>query len=375
MQKLNKMAIRGLVVAMAAGLHVGQSFAADCVSGVPYVEDADCTMPTGITLVTIWAWGGGGGTRYRDGDYYGYGGGGGGAFCGSTVTVNSGATLTLDVAAPDPPEGAGCDETTAESTTVTGFNNSGSLEARGGKGTYNADPADGGSSYYCQVTPTSGYSTIGNSGGSGGYAGNGGVGGYGGGGGGSSGSPTDSGNDGAVGTISAGGAGGAGSAYSGAGGNGGNPDGTGVQDGVAPGGGAGGYTTPDVTGAVSRCGARGQVILFFGYTIGGTVTGLGPTKSVVLQNNADEVQVDQDGNFTFPQFATAYDVQVKTQPDGQVCTVSSGTGTANANVTNVTVTCSDAPPPAPIPTLSEWAMGLLMVLLLALGIRNRGRLA
>lgn len=81
-----------------------------------------------------------------------------------------------------------------------------------------------------------------------------------------------------------------------------------------------------------------------GFTIGGDVSGL-TGGSLVLQNNGgDDLIVTADGPFTFvtPVAKTGgvYEVTVKTQPDGQVCTVSNGSGLAAANVTNVSVQCA-----------------------------------
>ena len=79
------------------------------------------------------------------------------------------------------------------------------------------------------------------------------------------------------------------------------------------------------------------------YSIGGTISGLSGT--VVLQDNGgDDLSLSSNGAFTFatplPTGAT-YNVTVKTNPDGQSCSVSGGTGTvASANVTNVAVTCT-----------------------------------
>ncbi len=82
------------------------------------------------------------------------------------------------------------------------------------------------------------------------------------------------------------------------------------------------------------------------YTIGGTVTGLGVGKSVVLQNSGgNDLAVSADGPFTFTTSLannTVYDVRVFTQPVLQTCTIAianaSGTVSA-ANVTNVAVNC------------------------------------
>ena len=81
------------------------------------------------------------------------------------------------------------------------------------------------------------------------------------------------------------------------------------------------------------------------YTIGGTVTGLGSGKSVVLQNNGgNNLTVSTNGSFTFTtpvNYGGSYVVTVLTQPTGQTCTVSSGSGSnVTANVTGVVVNCA-----------------------------------
>jgi hypothetical protein len=81
------------------------------------------------------------------------------------------------------------------------------------------------------------------------------------------------------------------------------------------------------------------------YTIGGTVTGLGSGKSVVLQNNGgNNLTVSANGSFTFTtpvNYGGSYAVTVLTQPTGQTCTVSSGSGSnVTANVTGVAVNCT-----------------------------------
>jgi len=80
--------------------------------------------------------------------------------------------------------------------------------------------------------------------------------------------------------------------------------------------------------------------------IGGTLSGLAPGASVILQNNGgDALTLSANGSFTFKTPVTgptdAYAVTVNTQPTtpNQICTVANGSGTATANVTNVTVTC------------------------------------
>jgi hypothetical protein len=89
--------------------------------------------------------------------------------------------------------------------------------------------------------------------------------------------------------------------------------------------------------------AGGGSTLTAAYTIGGTVSGLGVGKSVVLQNNGgNDRTVPADGPFTFTtSVATGgtYAVTVLTQPVLQTCTVANGSGTVSGTVTNVSVTC------------------------------------
>jgi hypothetical protein len=80
------------------------------------------------------------------------------------------------------------------------------------------------------------------------------------------------------------------------------------------------------------------------YTLSGTVSGLGVTKSVVLQNNGgNNLPVSANGSFTFTTSMAnnaAYDVRVFTQPALQTCTIANASGTVSAaNVTNIVVTC------------------------------------
>jgi hypothetical protein len=83
------------------------------------------------------------------------------------------------------------------------------------------------------------------------------------------------------------------------------------------------------------------------YTIGGTVSGLSPGSSVVLQDNgANPATVSANGPFTFSTTLanqSPYAVTVATQPTGQNCSVTNGSGTvAAANITNVAVVCTRA---------------------------------
>jgi uncharacterized repeat protein (TIGR01451 family) len=80
------------------------------------------------------------------------------------------------------------------------------------------------------------------------------------------------------------------------------------------------------------------------YTIGGTVSGLAPGRSVTLRQvtRTNNLVVSANGSFAFSATLThdaAYEVIVFTQPAGQTCTVSNGAGVATADVTDIEVSC------------------------------------
>ena len=108
-------------------------------------------------------------------------------------------------------------------------------------------------------------------------------------------------------------------------------------------------------------------------TVGGVVRGLGPGRSVGLQNNGgDDLTISANGAFTFPMWVTlndAYSVTVSGQPEAQTCVVTNGSGLANSaavvvtpyGVNTIAVTCA-----SPVPTMSEWGT-ILLVGMLAVG--------
>jgi hypothetical protein len=85
------------------------------------------------------------------------------------------------------------------------------------------------------------------------------------------------------------------------------------------------------------------------FSLGGTVSGLGAGKTVVLRASTDfmagNVTVSANGAFTFPlAFVNnaEYEVLVFTQPADQTCTVANGAGDIlGASVTNIAVTCTN----------------------------------
>lgn len=81
------------------------------------------------------------------------------------------------------------------------------------------------------------------------------------------------------------------------------------------------------------------------YKIGGTLSGLTAKESIVLADNGlSPLTLKANGSFAFatPLIAgAAYKVTVKTQPAGEMCTVTKGAGkVAAANVTTVAVACA-----------------------------------
>jgi hypothetical protein len=103
--------------------------------------------------------------------------------------------------------------------------------------------------------------------------------------------------------------------------------------------GAGTVTNANITGVLIACTTTP-------FTVGGTLTGLGAGKTIILKNNGgDDLTLSADAPFTFKTpvaSGSPYAVTVGTQPVGQSCNVSAGTGNVgNANVTTVVVNCGN----------------------------------
>lgn len=104
--------------------------------------------------------------------------------------------------------------------------------------------------------------------------------------------------------------------------------------------GSGTVATANVTNIVVSCSTAPR------YFIGGTVSGLAGSGLVLRNNDADDLPVSMDGNFTFATplaDASSYNVVVATQPQNptQQCTLANGSGTVvSADVTNVALTCT-----------------------------------
>jgi hypothetical protein len=80
------------------------------------------------------------------------------------------------------------------------------------------------------------------------------------------------------------------------------------------------------------------------YSIGGTVAGLGPGRTLLLENNgANMLVLSNDGPFVFPTeipSGASYSVTIANMPIDRLCKVANGQGIALGPVTNVTVTCT-----------------------------------
>jgi hypothetical protein len=84
-----------------------------------------------------------------------------------------------------------------------------------------------------------------------------------------------------------------------------------------------------------------------GFAIGGTLTGLGASNSVVLvDNGGDALTLNMNGTFVFATpvaNGATYAVTIQTQPSGQLCSVSAGSGTVSGTaVTSVVVNCASS---------------------------------
>ena len=117
------------------------------------------------------------------------------------------------------------------------------------------------------------------------------------------------------------------------------------------------------------------------FSVGGSVSGLFPGQTVVLQNNAaDDLTVTADGNFVFSAQAdgSSYSISVAIAPAGQTCAVTDGTGTlSGADVSRASIACSDAaitPKARPVPLMPVWILALMLLLVAGTASRGLGRL-
>jgi large repetitive protein len=80
------------------------------------------------------------------------------------------------------------------------------------------------------------------------------------------------------------------------------------------------------------------------FSVGGAVSGLLRAGLVLQNNGVDEKAISADGDFVFAipvEVGRAFAVTIKSQPEGQTCSVAGGTGTVvSGNVTTVAVNCA-----------------------------------
>ncbi len=104
-------------------------------------------------------------------------------------------------------------------------------------------------------------------------------------------------------------------------------------------------TVSNGSGTVSADVANVAVSCASQYTVGGTVTNLEAVTLVLEDNGGDDTTVlPGRSTFTFPTAVangTSYKVTIKTQPNGESCSLTQGTGTlSGADVNSVSVSCS-----------------------------------
>jgi len=105
--------------------------------------------------------------------------------------------------------------------------------------------------------------------------------------------------------------------------------------------GTGTISKANVTNIAVTCAAAGHT-----YTVAGTLSGLGLSKTLVIRNNGgDDLSLTADGTFTFSTAianGAAYGVDVYKRVADQNCLITNGSGIiAGANVTNVTIVCDE----------------------------------
>ena len=120
--------------------------------------------------------------------------------------------------------------------------------------------------------------------------------------------------------------------------------------------GAGDVGAADITNVEVNCALKT-------FTIGGTLSGLAASSTLVLQNNAaNNLSLTANGAFTFTTpiaTGSTYAVTVLTAPATQQCTVTNGSGTVvDANITSVNVTCVNNSKITPSGTIGGTVRGL-----------------
>jgi len=115
------------------------------------------------------------------------------------------------------------------------------------------------------------------------------------------------------------------------------------------------------------------------YTVGGSVSGLGASQQVTLEDNGgDSLTVTANGSFTFATpvaYGGAYTVTVGTQPSGLACLVSNGASSSiSATVTTVAINCVSNTVAFTTPGNYTWTVpsGLSVISIVATGAGGGG---
>jgi hypothetical protein len=78
------------------------------------------------------------------------------------------------------------------------------------------------------------------------------------------------------------------------------------------------------------------------YTLGGTIEGLVGSITLSLNEAAQTLIIEEDGNFTFETAlddGSDYTVAISSFPEGQTCNLTNASGSLSANVTNISIQC------------------------------------
>ena len=97
--------------------------------------------------------------------------------------------------------------------------------------------------------------------------------------------------------------------------------------------------------AFTGCTESRTVTVSGGFTIGGTLAGLGEDNHLTLRlNGAEDLILDTNGAFVFASVLeddSAYELAIITQPENQNCTVANGNGLLNGSaITDISISCS-----------------------------------
>lgn len=80
------------------------------------------------------------------------------------------------------------------------------------------------------------------------------------------------------------------------------------------------------------------------YQIGGSLTGMASSKSIIIQlNAANDLTLTANGSFAFStmlNYNASYAITVKTNPTSQACSVINSTGTVSDTISNIIISCT-----------------------------------